>query len=123
VKVDVIYEKADILELVKRDLRDQRVPIKEDSPVAYKGALQIRLTIDLGEQMPPDATSPRAVETAAEVRPARTVPSADGDGAVDMNDVLAESRHLEATSVPRFELANRPARPLAPNESYEYPKE
>ena len=106
-KIDVVYEKADILRLITLDLRNKGIKVKPGATPAYKGALEVKLSVEAEEDSvtPP---SPPVLPSSKETAPAE----------VDMGDVLNSSRNL-AKQPGKFEPG--PKRNLGPNESYEYP--
>jgi len=118
VRVDLIYEKEDILRLIARDLKQRRIVPRADVPIEYKGALRVRLTVDTT-----DESEPQEASTGPEAAPAGAQLRAAGGDSVDMSAVLAESQRLAADGRPLYELAPKAPRMLAPNESYEYPED
>ena len=109
-KIDVVYEKADILRLITLDLRNKGIKVKPGATPAYKGALEVKLSVEAEEDAVP---SPSTLTEA--VLPSLKEPA---PAEVDMGDVLKTSRNL-AKNPGKFEPG--PRRNLGPNESYEYP--
>lgn len=123
-KIDIVYEKSDILKLVVEDLRRKGIKVKEGTTPAVKAPLEVKLSIEADDDEVP-APAPAAAKPAA-AKPT-TPPPSDGTKPpetpenTDMGDVLNQSNSLVMTSPGKFE--RRPARALGPQESYEYPKE
>ncbi len=120
-KIVVTYEKDDILRLVRGDLQAQGIKVKEGVPLIYKGALTVRLEVETDDAQPGVAPAPQAAKVAA----ASPVP-APTNGAPpvveDMSSVVAASQALVKNKKGQFEIANVGERPLAENESYDFPR-
>jgi len=119
-KIDVTYEKADILRLVLEDLKKRQIKIKAGSMPEYKGALHVKLSIEAeDDEVASTPTTRSAAEAASRgdgEAPPRE-PRQEADDAVDMGDVLQQSQRVQATTKPSFQ------RQLGPNESLEFPRE
>ena len=118
-KIDITYEKADILRLVTDDLVRKGIQPKTGAPIEYKGALSIKLSVDADPVEPVElstATAPVAAETTAP--PVATLPAPEPS----MDEVLSASKNAERTP-PTFKNPNPPPRMLGKNESYEFPEE
>src|SRR5713101_3862959 len=107
-RLDVTYEKDDILRLVERDLEaNHNFRRKEDAPIEYRGPLRVKFTVDVADPvLPIVGEALRLPLTNKDASPADSV---------DMSEVLAASHRLEEDAAPRFDLAKRPPRTLAPN--------
>lgn len=129
-KTPVIWEKQDILTLICAYMRRNGFPETTPEMLEYKGALEIKIMIDqplslaaaeagLAPPSPPAAKTPVAA-------PVPTGPPASGEEAEpDMVAVLRASQN-NAQTAKRFDQQGRGGggdRPLAPNESYEYPRD
>jgi hypothetical protein len=123
--IDVTYEKADILKLVDEDLRKRRLRAKPGSHLEYKGALQVKLSIDVEEMEeaalppPPVASRPSTPSPLPEEVEGDEEPS---EGPMDMGAILSMSSSL-AKKEGKFDLKKGPPRQLGPDETYEYPKD
>lgn len=106
-KIDVTYEKADILRLVERELRAQGLRLKPGTSLAYKGALEVKLSAEVEDERLAEAKAPLVKR-----RPPHVVPDDDEPAApeVDMDAVLAASQNVAKTIPGRF------PRPLINNE-------
>ena len=127
-KIDVVYEKADILRLVTADLRRKGIKVKPGTMPAYKGALEIKLSVDADddEVEAPTVEAPptEAVETAPAPPnggppPPRKAPESEP---TDMTDVLRQSRNMNQKDGP-FAVERVMKRPLGPNEYEDFPEE
>lgn len=111
-KIDVVYEKGDILRLIVDDLKRKGIKIRANATPIYKGALAVKLSVDaedtddVGDVPIPTVEEPQKQVTAEPV---------------NMSDVLNQSENLVMTKPGKFE--RRPERVLGPSESYEFPKE
>jgi len=110
-KIDVTYEKADILRLVTEDLVRKGIQPKAGARIEYKGALSVKLSVD-AEADNTEVASPPPVATP----PSPPIPEAS------MDEILAASRRAASTP-PSFNAEGRPPRMLGKNESYEYPED
>lgn len=115
-KIDVTYEKVDILDLVTKSLQARGLRLKPGTTLAYKGALEIKLTVEVED----DITTPTSIPAPAVPVMARSpAPASEPAEQVSLDDVLASSRHLAKTTEGKFE------RPLADNkfmkETVEWP--
>ena len=116
-KIDITYEKADILRLVTDDLVRKGIQPKSGAPVEYKGALSIKLSVDAEAEAPvvPESSGgPPQGRPAVATTPPVPEPS--------MDEVLSASKQAERTP-PTFKNPNPPPRMLGKNESYEFPEE
>jgi hypothetical protein len=117
-KIDVTYEKKDILRLVQKDMEVQGIHVKIGTSLEYKGALQVKFSVETED----DAFTPKSsvsvseapvISKAAEVEP----------GLEDMSSVFNMSQLLSTSHPGKFETKTRP---LANNElmqeSYEFPR-
>jgi hypothetical protein len=125
VRINVEYEKADMLRLVVDDLRRKGIKAKPGCVPEYKGALSVRLEIDVTDD---EAAVPsQSVESidAAPVAPLEKTEKKKDNAPVDMTGIMAESRNLVMTQPGKFEP--KPKRKLANSalsqESEEYPSE
>lgn len=121
-KINVIYEKADILRLVVADLRRKGIKVKTGTDPVYKGALEVRLAVDAEEEEAVAAsTEPLAGDTSPPTTP-KVVPAsgAETDEPADMSGVLNQSNRLVMTSPGKF-VESKSKRILGQNESEEYP--
>jgi hypothetical protein len=114
-KIDITYEKADILRLVTDDLVRKGIQPKSGAPIEYKGALSIKLSVD-ADPVEPAAASALPTESVTPATPAPPAPEPS------MDEVLSASRQAERTP-PTFKNPNPPTRMLGKNESYEFPEE
>lgn len=142
--IDVTYEKPDVLKLVEADLRKRGLRLREGTSLEYKGALQVKLSIEVeeGEDEEPAAPSqperpalpPRAEasggkipgeESTAEQEEAEE-PEPPAAREMDLSSILVASQGLGKTEgkFGKFALKkDTPPRQLGPGESLEYPKE
>ena len=114
-KIDITYEKADILRLVTEDLQKKGIKAKAGAPIEYKGALSVKLSVDSDEEV--EALPSETVSTSASAvikNPPSPEPS--------MDDILRASNRAAQTP-PTFGGKEPPERVLADNESYEFPEE
>ena len=129
-KTPVIWEKQDIMTLVCAYMRRNGFPEITPEMLEYKGALEIKIMIDQPLSLaaaeaglaPP---SPPPAAKAPVAPPASTGAAAAGEEAEpDMVAVLRASQN-NAQTAKRFDQQGRGGgdRPLASNESYEYPKD
>lgn len=136
-KIDITYEKADMLRLVAEDLKKRGIQPKAGAPIEYKGAMQVKLTIDVEEGEAPEAQAapvPR-VRKKEDRKPVATeefsseseqleevTPASIAGG--DLNDIMAASQRLVETRPGMYAVRpGGPARQLGPDESLEYPGE
>jgi hypothetical protein len=113
-KIDVTYEKKDILRLIEKDLLAEGIRVKEGTALVYKGALEVKLSVeteDTGRPLPQPAPSASKAVVPAETLGPRIEPADDGD----MSSVLAASNRLVKAPDGRV-------RSLGPNETLEFPK-
>ena len=116
-KIDITYEKADILRLVTDDLVRKGIQPKSGAPIEYKGALSIKLSVDAEAEAPaPEAPVPFVKRETIMDPPTAPVPESS------MDEVLSASKQAERTP-PTFKNPNPPPRMLGKNESYEFPEE
>lgn len=124
-KIDVVYEKADILKLVVEDLRRKGLKVRQGFTPTVKSPIEVKLTVETEDEssqaapVPAPASPPEKpkAQTASTPEPAEE-PDAP---VVDMNDVLKQSTELVMTQPGKFE--RKPRRPLGPNEFAEFPEE
>ena len=111
-KISIVYEKVDILRLIEKDLREQGVRVKQGTSLAYKGALEVRLSVETveTEASPPIASSPKLTSPTEPI----TAPAFNGDDA-DMSSVLKASKRLVRNS-------DGKVRPLGTRETLEFPE-
>jgi hypothetical protein len=112
-KIDITYEKADILRLVTDDLVRKGIQPKSGAPIEYKGALSIKLSVDAEAE---------AEAPAIAVTPPQSQAPQDPAPEPSMDEVLSASKQAERTP-PTFKNPNPPPRMLGKNESYEFPEE
>lgn len=129
-KIDVTYEKDDILRLVCADLERRDIKVKAGTVPEYKGALHVKLSIEADEV---NEATPRA--QAAASLPVREnqdagedppIPVVNPEDTIDMEAVLNQSRRVSATTKPTFKTApnnDELKRTLGKNESLEFPRE
>lgn len=116
-KIDVTYEKKDILRLIEKDLLAEGIRVKEGTTLVYKGALEVKFSVeteDTGHPLSPPVTTPAGEKKAVvpkETPGPRIEPADDGD----MSTVLAASKRLVQSPDGRV-------RSLGPNETLEFPK-
>ncbi len=116
-KIDVTYEKKDILRLIEKDLQAEGIRVKEGTALVYKGALEVKLSVeteDTGRPLPQPTTAVTGEKKSivpAETPGPRIEPVDDGD----MSSVLAASNRLVKAPDGRV-------RSLGPNETLEFPK-
>lgn len=115
-KIDVTYEKKDILRLIEKDLQAEGIRVKEGTSLVYKGALEVKLSVeteDTGRPAPSPTlpTEGKKVAVTKETPGPRVEPDDDGD----MSSVLAASNRLVKTP-------DGKVRSLGPNETTEFPK-
>jgi len=116
-KIDITYEKADILRLVTDDLVRKGIQPKSGAPVEYKGALSVKLSVDTDPLETAEAAPPAAAVTFPQSQVSQApVPEPS------MDEVLSASKQAERTP-PTFKNPNPPPRMLGKNESYEFPEE
>jgi len=110
-KIDVTYEKKDILRLVQKDMEAQGIRAKAGIPLEYKGALQVKFSVETEDDV--------IVSDLPEVVSAAPVVSKVTEEE-SMANVLGMSQQLSARPG-KFErrLANNELM----QESYEFPKE
>lgn len=119
-KIDVTYEKADILQLVLDDLRRKGLQVAQGKTPAYKGPLEVKLSVDV-EDVEPAVAEPKAVvKTAEEPTPPRKDEERPPEGPTNMGDVLGASESLMTRADGPFSKYQG-KRPLGPNESEEWP--
>lgn len=122
-KINVTYEKDDIIRLVKEDLERRGLRLKPGAQPEYKGALQVKLSIEAMDEdvpPPPPPLAPPSPKASEGDEPA----PAEEDG--DMEAVLRSSQHVAATTRPTFKLAENDQplkRSLGVNESLDFPRE
>lgn len=121
-KIDVTYEKADIIRLVKEDLERRGLHLKPGAQPEYKGALVVKMSIEaVDDEVPPPAPPPTALKpSAGEDSP----PPVEDD--VDMEAVIRKSQQVAATTKPTFKLAENDQplkRSLGRDESLDFPRE
>lgn len=119
-KIDVTYEKADIIRLVKDDLERKGLHLKSGAQPEYKGALVVKMSIEAEDEDEP--SPPRAAKPPEENDAPPPPPVDDGD----MEAVLRQSQQVAASTKPTFKLAenDQPSkRPLGANESLDFPRE
>lgn len=131
-KTPVIWEKKDILVLICAYMRRNGFPDVTPEMLEYKGALEVKIAIDMPLSLAaaeaglaPPAPTPAAKAPLRTALPAGMPPSAVGEESEpDMVAVLRASQN-NAQIAKRFDQQGRSGgdRPLASNESYEYPKE
>lgn len=109
-KIDITYEKKDILRLVRDDLQRRSIRVQEGTTPDYKGALQVKLSVDVEDTAPAEEAAPTKKKKAAP----RNEDEVDDGG--DITDVIAQSGKLKETTEPKFQ------RTLGPNESTEFPR-
>jgi len=116
-KISVTFEKKDILRLVEKDLKAQGLKLKNGTSLEYKGALEVKLSVETEDDALVAAhptttttTAPKPTVT-AETTPAVTVDEPD------MSSVLAASNRLVKND------ATGKVRALGPNESLDFPKD
>lgn len=114
-KIDVVYEKQDILRLVVEDLKKRGISVKEGHVPAYKGALEIKLAVDAEDSVaaPQEEAPPPPKKGKAK--------AAEAEEEVDMTAIMRQSKNLVMNARGKFE--NATPRPLGTNESYDYPGE
>lgn len=116
-KIDVTYEKKDILRLIEKDLLAEGIRVKEGTALVYKGALEVKLSVETEDTGRPlsqpasPATSEKKAGVPTETPGPRIEPADDGD----MSSVLAASNRLVKAPDGRV-------RSLGPNETLEFPK-
>ena len=108
-KISVTYEKKDILRLVENDLKAQGIKVKNGTALEYKGALEIKLSVETEDDALVPKTAPVAPVTM------ETTPTIEDDDQ-DMSSILGASRRLVKNETGL-------TRPLGPNESLEFPKD
>jgi hypothetical protein len=111
VKIDVTYEKADILALVMKALQGRGLKLKPGTSLAYKGALEVKLSVEVVDDAE-DVVSPSSTPATPRLAARSSLPPSDDTSddpppVVDLADVLASSRNLEKTTEGKF------TRPLA----------
>jgi hypothetical protein len=112
-KIAVTFEKADILRLVEKELKAQGLKIKKGTSLEYKGALEVKLSVETEDETPLVAKPPVEGGTTPSVTPEITTPAPDDDP--DMSSVLRASSQL-------VEAGPGLKRTLKPNESTEFPR-
>lgn len=110
-KIDVTYEKKDILRLLEKDLLDKGIRVKEGTALVYKGALEVRLAVETDDAAPPPP--PRSVAVPDSTVDVVVVDEPADDG--DMSSILVASGRL-------VRAPGGKVRPLGLNESIEFPK-
>ena len=105
-KVDITYEKKDVLRLVQKDMEAQGIRVKAGTALEYKGALQVRFSVETEDDTP--AKMPETKATPAE--PVLTATEEEAS----MAGLLGKNRQLVMTSPGKFE--QRPPRALVRNE-------
>jgi hypothetical protein len=120
VKVDVVYDKPAIMRLIERDLKARDIPIPKGARLEYRGALRVTLTLFSDEAAPGPEGAATTMGSAEPPGPEPLAPSpsalASKEDSADFAEVLAASQRLELDGQPRFGLAKKPQRTLAPNE-------
>lgn len=121
-KIDVTYEKSDILRLVLEDLKRRQIKVKEGFKPEYKGALSVKLSIEADDEDAPESVERPAAEATS--RGDGEAPPQEPE--VDMDTVLQQSRRVASTTKPSFRTAENGEplkRQLGPNESLDFPRE
>lgn len=118
-KIDVVYEKQDLLKLVVEDLRRKGIKVKPGTSPTVKAPLEIKLAIEAEDDEVAAAPPTTEAKPPPEKAPNGGPPPKNDDG--DMSEVLKRSDDVIMTSPGKFE--RRPPRPLGPNESLDYPEE
>lgn len=116
-KIEIVYEKADILKLVVEDLLRKGIKVKVGHTPLVKAPLEVKLSVDTEDVVAAPAPPPKAARKAP--RPAEDAEEVVDEPAPepDMADVLNRSQNLTTTQPGKF-----PTRQLGPNESYDFPK-
>lgn len=112
-KIAVTFEKKDILRLVEKELTAQGLKIKKDTILEYKGALEVKLSIETEDEVPLVAKLPVEGGATPSVTAEITPPSQAEDP--DMSSVLRASSQLVEAGPGR-------KRTLKPNETTEFPR-
>lgn len=112
-KISVTFEKKDILRLVEKELKAQGLKVKKDTVLEYKGALEVKLSVETEDDGPLSMKPPAEGGAQPSVTPETTPPVQDDDP--DMSSVLRASTQL-------VEVGPGLKRTLKPNESTEFPR-
>jgi hypothetical protein len=115
-KIAVTFEKKDILRLIEKELKAQGLKVKKDTVLEYKGALEVKLSVETEDDTPFVAKPAMPVSGEQSSVPQETGPTVAGeDDDHDMSGVLDASTRLvkHGTGLKRT---------LKPNETTEFPR-
>lgn len=115
-KIAITYEKKDILRLIEQDLKEQGIKIKQGTSLEYKGALEVKLSVETEESAAPKEARPVAPGDPPKPPVTKETPGPVVDDDTDMSSVLDASNRLVRNS-------DGKVRALGPNESLEFPKD
>lgn len=115
-KILVTYEKHDILRLVEADMRAQGIALKANTALEYKGAMQVRFSVETDDATPVAAPATSANEDKST---SPTTPVITPEPSMDA--VMAESQRLVRVKGGKMEVRSGPKRVLGPNESLDPP--
>lgn len=113
-KISITYEKRDILALVAQDLTQRGLNVKEDVPIEYKGALSVKLAVDVeGSPIDAPAVKTRTRVVTAPVEEPENVP-------MSLATLRGQSEALTRSNPGKFAQRERQ---LGPNESLDFPRD
>lgn len=113
-KIVVTFEKKEILRLVEKELKAQGLKVKKDTVLEYKGALEVKLSVETEDDTPFTAkpvvpTEDGQSPVTPEINPTISEDDQDMSGVLDASTKLVRS----GTGLKRI---------LKPNESTEFPR-